>query len=114
MPVAPRPDRRPALAALALGGLLLAAPPARAQDPSFYALNENGALSLNATLMDNLPSTKWVSLVVDGSDRYALRDDGFIFKNGVKLYELECEVSGEDVNEGDWVGIAFDNGSIWA
>ena len=114
MSVAPTRDPRPALAALALAGLLLTAPPAGAQDPAFYALNDNGALSLNATIMDDLPGSKWVSLVVDGSDRYALRDDGVVFKNGLKQYKLECEVGGESVTEGDWVGIAFDAGSIWA
>ena len=87
----------------------------RRADPALYALNKNGTLTLNATLLDSLPGSKWVSLVVDGSDRYALRDDGLVFKNGVKLYKLVCKSpGGDDVNEGDWVGITFSNGSLWA
>jgi hypothetical protein len=111
-----RRDRRFALAfGLALGGLALAALPAAAQTPALYALNKNGTLTLNATLLDSLPGSKWVSLVVDGSDRYALRDDGLVFKNGIKLYKLQCKTpGGDDVVEGDWIGITFNNGSLWA
>ena len=44
--------------------------------------------------------SKWVGLVVDGSDRYALRDDGLVFKNGVKLYKLNCtNTSGDNESE---------------
>jgi Putative Ig domain len=109
-------NRRPAFAvALALAGLALASPPAGAQDPAFYALNDNGLLSLNATRMDDLPDSDWVSLVVNGSDRYALRDDGLVFKNGLKLYKLGCEDdNGDDLVEGNWVGIIFDGTSLWA
>jgi len=110
-----RTARRVVALGAGLAVLALAAPPVGAQTPALYALNKNGTLTLNATLIDSLPGSKWVSLVVDGSDRYALRDDGLVFKNGVKLYKLQCKTPGGDnVVEGDWVGITFNNGPLWA
>src|SRR5881397_3363042 len=63
--------------------------------PLVYALNEKGRLSINGTLLDSLPGhfdpsftppqnpkDAWIDLDVLGADRYALRLDGRIFKNG--------------------------------
>ena len=110
------PPLRPAFAlGLALGCVALAAAPAAAQQPALYSLNTNGTLCVNATVIDSLPGSKWIALIVDGPDRYALRDDGLVYKNGAKLYKLNCKDSGnKDVNEGKWVGMTLYNGSIWA
>ena len=62
-----------------------------AQTAALYALNDSGRLTLNATVLDSLSGSTWVDLLVDGSDRYALRDDGRVDMNGVKIYTIECE-----------------------
>ncbi len=80
---------------LALVFLLAAA----ASSQFIYGLNESGKLTLNGTVLDSLPSNfdpdtgsfqleKWAALAVHGPDRYALRLDGRVQKNGTKLFQL--------------------------
>ncbi len=78
--------------------LFLGLPAAVAAQPFVYALNEKGRLSINNTLLDSLPGDfdpdslpieapedAWFDLVVNGADRFSLRLDGRIFKNGLVL-----------------------------
>jgi len=88
---------------LACAALLLGLQPSgRAGDTSLiYTLNDRGNLSIGGTLLEKLPSTfdptvtpaqntqqQWVDLVVEGSDRWALRLDGRVHQNGKKLFVL--------------------------
>lgn len=86
---------------LALVLLLAAAAPAQ----FIYGLNEAGRLTLNGTLLDSLPSNfdpdngqfpyeKWLDLDIDGPDRYAMRRDGRVNKNGTKLFQLAPVTNG--------------------
>lgn len=109
----PVPRRHLALVAIALTACL--AQGALSQTIALYGLNQSGKLTLNATVLDSLKGSTWVDLVVDGSDRYALRNDGRVDMNGVKLYSIECtDGNGNDVNEGNWVSLAWADGSLWA
>jgi len=122
MPATGRPVRAlrssSCLPLAALGALLcalFASPPAMAQTVALYGLNENGQLTVNGSILDGLPGKTWEALVVVGSDRWALRDDGRIYMNGAQLYKLDCEDNnGNDVNEGDWIGLAVVGGDVWA
>jgi hypothetical protein len=78
--------------------LLALSAPAAAQE-FIYALNTHGKVSVNGTILDSMPSgfdastgedefEQWVSLDVSGPDRYALRLDGRVQKNGKKLYQF--------------------------
>jgi len=82
---------RLALFALAAPALLLAAPAASAQ--FLYGLALNGRTTINNTLLDKLPSNfdpetgfflqqRWWDVDAEGADRYALRLDGRVFRNG--------------------------------
>jgi hypothetical protein len=101
--------------ALAVALMALLTPALDAQTVALYSLNEKGRLSLNATLLDSLPGSKWVSLLVVGSDRYALKENGLVYKNGIKLYKLDCDDdTNKDVDEGDWLALVEVDGAIWA
>ncbi len=87
--------------------LLLAAPPAAAQE-FIYGLNMQGKLTVNGTVLDSLPTAfdpdtglnkyeKWFGLDVVGPNRYALRIDGRIQKNGKKLYQFQAATDGLNV-----------------
>ena len=76
--------------------------PIAADDELIYTLNETGRLSINGTVLDSLVSTfdpddaknaqqRWLELAVAGADRYALRADGQLFKNGKRLYLLQFQ-----------------------
>ncbi|HET6201405.1 MAG TPA: Ig domain-containing protein [Planctomycetota bacterium] len=80
----------PPLLVLGLAGAALA-------QPFVYAVNEKGKLLINGTLLDSLPGNfdpgppsmhpedAWIDASVLGADRFALRLDGRIFKNGTVL-----------------------------
>jgi hypothetical protein len=81
---------------LALLLLLAAAAPAQ----FVYGLNVHGKLTLNGTVLDSLPTSfdpdvpttsleRWWDLGVHGPDRFAMRLDGRVQKNGTKLFQLE-------------------------
>jgi hypothetical protein len=116
MPALARRPRTSALAPLvAIALMACLASDVLAQSASLYGLNDKGQLTVNATVLDSLNGSKWVDLVVMGSDRYALRDDGRVDMNGLKIYKIECEDgNGNDVNEGLWVALAWRDGSLWA
>jgi hypothetical protein len=93
-----------------------------AQEPVFiYGLNQEGRLSVNATVLDSLPSAfnpnpvfapqqRWVDLIVGGSDRFALRRDGVVFQNGKRLHLLPFTI-----NPGfGWVSIGVSSGTVHA
>lgn len=85
------------LIALALTSALVAA-----QDEKYYGMSDVGRLAVNGTVLDKLPGSfdpddeggetnaeqAWVDMVVVGADRYALRADGLVRKNGGKLFNL--------------------------
>ncbi len=88
--------------------LLAMASGARAGGPSFlvYSVNEKGRVLLNSTPLDTLTGAfnpqdldapkgtdRWTDFVVDGADRYSLRLDGRVEKNGAKLQDLPFFVS---------------------
>ncbi|MDG2149343.1 MAG: putative Ig domain-containing protein [Planctomycetota bacterium] len=106
------------LAILLLG---ITAPAARSQTTFIYALTEGGSLTVNATVLDKLsakydaedPETfgeKWWDLLIDGADRYALRQDGRIQKNGTVIDQLPFT----SVFDGSWVQLATTSGQLWA
>jgi hypothetical protein len=87
--------------------LLALAAPAAAQD-FIYALNIHGKLSINGTVLDSMPSgfdagtgegqfETWTALAVSGPDRFALRRDGRLYKNGKKLYQFNMGTDGFNI-----------------
>jgi hypothetical protein len=83
--------------------LVLAAPAAAQQ--FLYGINMAGKLTVNGTVLDTLPTEfdedsgqnpfeRWFGLAVSGPDRYALRLDGRVHKNGKKLYDLNPATDG--------------------
>ena len=86
-----------------------------AQTDVLYGLNHNGQVTVNASILDSLKGSSWVDLVVDGSDRYVLRDDGRVDKNGLEEYKIKCkDGEGDDLDAGLWVGLVEKEGDIWA
>ena len=91
------------------------------QEPFLYGLNLTGRLTVNGTTLENLPSDfdddtndefweAYQALAVDGADRWALRRNGALFKNGVRVKNLKW---GGDFDD-DWVGLAAGGGSSFA
>jgi hypothetical protein len=102
--------------------LLALAAPAAAQD-FIYALNFHGKLSINGTILDSMPSSfdassgsgqfeTWTALAVAGPDRYALRRDGKVFKDGKKLYQFNMGTDG--INLFSWHGFAASANGVHA
>src|SRR5262245_30001905 len=92
--------------------------PAAAAQPFVYGMNEKGRLSINNTLLDSLPGDfdpdslpiqdpedAWLDLAVDGADRFALRLDGRIFKNGA-LYSNSLPFAFGSPNTDFWDAIS--------
>ena len=79
-----------------------------AQQPLFiYTMRDNGALLVNGTTLEKAPSLydpanqdaphgeeRYQDLAVAGADRWLLRVDGRVQKNGTKLHELPFELFG--------------------
>ncbi len=106
----------------ALGALALLAASMTAQDEKYYAMGESGRLALNGTVLDKLPGNYdpedeadpnaeqiWVDLVVIGADRYALRGDGIVRKNGAKLFKLPWTPA-----DPLWVKMTVVDDVVWA
>jgi len=126
-------SRLPAAPALLAAFLLLVtAPSVLAGDPEplVYALNETGTLSVNGTQLDKLPSgfkpatnensfQKWTRLAVvpnlplNVADRFALRLDGKVYKNGASLYSLPF-VTLTNGTIPQWVGLSVALSSVYA
>ncbi|HKB15872.1 MAG TPA: hypothetical protein VKF62_07390, partial [Planctomycetota bacterium] len=92
--------------------------PAAAAQPFVYGMNEKGRLSINNTLLDSLPGDfdpdslpiqdpedAWFDLVVTGADRFSLRLDGRIFKNGV-LYSNSLPFAFSSPNTDFWTSLS--------
>jgi hypothetical protein len=90
--------------------------------PVVYAVNDKGKLSVNGTLLETLPGNfdldnlhspkgpeRWIDLVVEGSDRYSLRIDGRIERNGALFRELDFAVS-----DYIWNRLIVDGGAVHA
>ncbi len=77
---------------------LLAAPAAAAG--YLYGINARGKTTVNGSQVENLPSDfdpdepwedtdeAWRDFLIVGGDRFALRGDGLVMRNGVKLWKL--------------------------
>ncbi len=89
-----------------------------------YALNDRGRVAVNGTQLDKLPGKFdpddpedpndeqiWVDLVVEGADRYGLRRDGRVFKNGKQLYALPFALF---VNAPEWIDLDVLLGTVVA
>jgi hypothetical protein len=98
----------------------MAAPAVSAQG-FLYAINDFGSLTVNAAVLDKLPSKfdpatfatfeqAWRDVVVDGADRYAIRFDGLVHKNGAALDTL----SFQSFSQGVWINIHVLDGNVWA
>ena len=87
-----------------------------------YGLNAVGKTFINGNQVDRLPGDfdtdypgynteeSWADLLVDGSDRYALRRDGVLAKNGVKVAKFPYD----DDDGWYWTSMAIDTGTIFA
>ncbi len=118
-----------ALAGLVVLGWTGLGPPLAAQETTsyVYSLNQHGKVSVNGVRIESLPGSfdvhddgddgdaiedgdeRWWDMAVLGSDRFMLRRDGRVQKNGKKLVKLPKST-------GDpWVSIIVtDNGSFYA
>ena len=117
-----RPSCRPLVGAALLAAAL--APAAAAQETFLYGITEGGDVTVNGTVLDalsssvssndpipNLDPTRWVDLVVEGSDRTALRADGRVSFNGSKLLDLPYD----ELAARTWTSLANDPGrGFWA
>ncbi len=85
-----------------------------AADVFVYGLNLKGKLTVNGTVLDSLKtgfdddpqskvSERYGDLLISGSDRYALRRDGEIHKNGKKLFSLPFNA----ILRAEWVSLAL-------
>ena len=113
------PAPRRLLSALALA-LLLGAPPAATAQGFLYAVNETGNLTVNATTLEKLPSKlnpgnattigeSWWDIHVEGPDRWALRLDGRVQKNGELLHDFSI-----DDLTALWLSLAVNGDELWA
>jgi hypothetical protein len=84
-----------------------------------YGLNFEGKLSINGTVIDSLSSDfddepivvfweAWQALSVEGSNRYAMRRDGRVSKNGVKIFQLPWSNA-----VFEWVSMSVENDNIY-
>ena len=99
---APRTALTAGLTAALTAGVLLgaaAAPAAAQDDPFLYSMNDRGILSVGGTQLEKLPGKfdpggpsntgeQWVDLLVEGSDRWALRLDGRMHRNDARIRTL--------------------------
>ncbi len=99
--------------ALGIGIVGVGVRPAAA-DVFVYGLNLKGKLTVNGTVLDSLktgfdddPQTRieqrYGDLLISGSDRYALRRDGEVHKNGKKLFGLPYDAN----LRAEWVNLVL-------
>jgi hypothetical protein len=118
-PLSLRTSARAAAAALGLAAVLAVHGVSAEDDMYVYSLNFYGKLAVNGTIIDDMPSEfdfdgedvdhledAWVGLAVEGADRYTLRYDGLVRKNGKKLFQLPYQGY-------RWVGMAVENGTVF-
>ncbi len=95
-----------AFAPALLAALTLAGPAAAGDPPYVYAFQEKGRLYVEAALLETLPggydpkdlfspkgTSRWTDVAVSGADRYALRLDGLVERNGETLHELPFQIA---------------------
>jgi hypothetical protein len=103
-----------------LAAALLLAPRPAAQT-FLYALNEKGKVCLNQTVLDQLKSQwdpetfengqeAWWDLEALGADRYAMRIDGRVAKNGQQIYKLPFVLF---PNAPQWLDMSLTADTLW-
>jgi len=128
-----RPLRIPFRSLLLAGLLLGATSSATTASGQIWvtALSEQGRISVNGMLLEKLTSSfkkkkssflfsstkrlvklrqRWWNLTVEGSDRYAIRQDGKVSLNGSRLYDLAFA----GLKHHKWVGVAPTSNGVWA
>jgi hypothetical protein len=122
--------RRPWLRGLAVVALLLGTCLPAAGQTWVTALSEQGRISINGKFVEKLRSSfktkttkflfaktktvvnsrqRWWELTVDGTERYAIRQDGRVSKNGVRIHELNFG----GLANNRWVGLAVAESGLW-
>ena len=93
-----------------------------AQGPYLYGLNTAGNVTVNGNKINKLQgnydptnpllnlSQAWRDLAIVGGDQYALRGDGLVVSNGVKLWTLNFNPT----NLWYWTQLQIDSGTFYA
>ena len=106
---------------LAAAALLLLATPLGADPTEYlYAVNLSGKLTVNGTVLEELPGAfevtdsglkapddAWVALEVRGPDRYSLRYDGVVRVNGKKRFDLYTNAGTR------WTGLGVEDDHVF-
>ena len=116
-----RPAARPVAGLILAAAFLLglASPAAAGDEESLfvYAVSERGVVTINGFQAEKLKGSgsgktgddfdknSWWDIAVDGPDRYTIRRDGRVAKNGAKIKELN--------DSNPWIAIAA-TGGTWA
>src|SRR2546422_157218 len=91
-----------------------------AADVFLYGLNLKGKLSINGTVLDALKTDfdddplsnieqRYGDLLISGSDRYALRRDGLVYKNGKKILSLPYNA----IDRAEWLNLALLGSNVY-
>ena len=101
---------RTTLFLLTLAILTSVAIPAVAQGPYLYGLNSAGNVSVNGNKINTLSGGQaWRDLAIVNGDQFALRGDGLVVSNGVKLWSL----SSNSTSLWLWTQLQIDSGSFY-
>ena len=101
---------RTTLFLLTLAILTSVAIPAVAQGPYLYGLNAAGNVSVNGNKINTLSGGQaWRDLAIVNGDQFALRGDGLVVSNGVKLWSL----SSNSTSLWLWTQLQIDSGSFY-
>jgi hypothetical protein len=120
LPVTPKDHMRTIRWVLVLTLLMPALGGAAADSGYLYGLNWAGSVSVNANRINALPGNfdpnfpllrrqeAWLDLAIAQGDQYALRGDGLVVSNGVKLWGLPFTT-----NAWLWTQLQVDGGTIY-
>jgi hypothetical protein len=108
---------------LTVAALATSTSPARTEEAFYvYAQSAPGSLSVNGTLLDDMPGDlvvdtagdevdneqhAWIALSVEGDRRYSLRRDGVVRADSAKLYQLPVK------EDWGWVAMAVADGVVY-